>query len=43
MIVGCGSKSGRDKGVYFARIPSVITNQGEEAVKREANALDFCD
>ena len=33
MIVGCGSKSGRDKGVYFARIPSVITNQGEEAEK----------
>ena len=33
MIVGCGSKSGRDKGVYFARKPSVITNQGEEAEK----------
>ena len=33
MIVGCGSKSGRDKGVYFARIPSVITSQGEEAEK----------
>ena len=33
MIVGCGSKSGHDKGVYFARIPSVITNQGEEAEK----------
>ena len=22
MIVGCGSKSGRDKGLYFARVPS---------------------
>ena len=31
MIVGCGSKSGRDKGLYFARVPSVVTNQGEEA------------
>jgi len=31
MIVGCGSKSGRDKGLYFARLPSVVTNQGEEA------------
>ena len=31
MIVGCGNKSGRDKGLYFARVPSVVTNQGEEA------------
>ena len=31
MIVGCGSKSGRDKGLYFARVPSVLANQGEEA------------
>ena len=31
MIVGCGSKSGQDKGLYFARVPSVVTNQGEEA------------
>ena len=31
LIVGCGSKSGRDKGLYFARVPSVVTNQGEEA------------
>lgn len=31
MIVGCGSKSGRDKGVYFARVPSIVTNQGDEA------------
>ena len=33
LIVGCGSKSGRDKGLYFARVPSVVTNQGEEAQK----------
>ena len=33
MIVGCVSKSGRDKGVYFARIPSVVSHQGEEAEK----------
>ena len=31
MISGCGSKSGGDKGLYFARLPSVVTNQGEEA------------
>ena len=32
-IVNCGTKSDRDKGVYIARIPSVITNQGEELKK----------
>ena len=31
MIVDCGSKSNRDKGINFARVPSIITNQGEEA------------
>ena len=31
MVVGCGNRSGRDKGIYFARVPSVVTNQGEEA------------
>ena len=31
MIVGCGNRSGRDKGIYFARVPSVVANQGEEA------------
>ena len=30
MVVGCGNRSGRD-GIYFARVPSVVTNQGEEA------------
>ena len=29
-IFGCGTRSVRDKGVYMARIPSVVTNQGEE-------------
>ena len=33
MIVGCGNQSSRDKGIYFARVPSVVTNQGEEAEK----------
>ena len=33
LIVGCGNKSGQDKGLYFARVPSIITNQGEEARK----------
>ena len=31
MIVGCANRSGRDIGVYLARVPSVVTNQGKEA------------
>ena len=31
MIVGCANRSGRNNGVYFARVPSVVTNQGKEA------------
>ena len=31
MIVGCANRSGRDNGVHFARVPSVVTNQGKEA------------
>ena len=33
MIVDCGSQSARDKHLHFARVPSVVTNQGEEAEK----------
>ena len=33
LIVGCGFKTGRDKGVYFARVPQIVTTQGEEAKK----------
>ena len=29
-VFGCGTRSVRDKGISMARIPSVITNQGEE-------------
>ena len=29
-IFGCGTRTVRDKGVYMARIPSVVTNQGDE-------------
>ena len=29
-IIGCGTRRVRDKGVYMARIPAIITNQGEE-------------
>ena len=29
-IFGCGTQTVRDKRIYMARIPSVITNQGEE-------------
>ena len=36
MIVGCSNRSGRDNGVYFARVPSVVTNQGKaENLSRE--------
>ena len=31
MIVGCGSESAPGKDLHFARVPSVVTNQGEEA------------
>ena len=30
MIVGCADRSGHDKGVYFARVSSLATNQGKE-------------
>lgn len=33
LIVGCGNKSGRDKGLHFSRVPSVVINQGEETEK----------
>lgn len=33
MIVDCGSKTSCNIGLHFARVPSVITNQGEEAEK----------
>ena len=29
MIVGCGSESAPSKDLHFARVPSVVTNQGE--------------
>ena len=28
-VVGCGKRSGRDKGVSFYRLPVEITHQGE--------------
>ena len=31
LIVGCGNRSGREKGLYFAKVPSIIGNQGKEA------------
>lgn len=36
LIVGCGNRSGRNKGLYFAKVPSIIENQGNEA--RELSA-----
>ena len=32
-IFGCGTQSGCDKGINMARIPSIITSQGEEVRK----------
>ena len=31
LIVGCRNKSGWDKGLYLAKVPSIIENQGKEA------------
>ena len=33
MVIGCGSESAPGKDLHFARVPSVVTNQGEEAEK----------
>lgn len=33
MVVGCGKQNAPDKDIHFARVPSVVTNQGEEAEK----------
>ena len=33
LIVNCGSRSSREKGLYFARVTVVVTNQGEEGEK----------
>ena len=45
IVVGCGNRSGHDKGIYFARIPTVVRNQGVEAeiLSQEGIALDFCN
>ena len=32
-IFGCATRSGRDKGINMARIPSIIINRGEEVRK----------
>ena len=31
MIVGCGTKTIKGKRIYFASLPSIVTNQGEQA------------
>ena len=33
LIVSCGSKSTGEKDLKFFQVPSVVTNQGEEAEK----------
>ena len=41
LIVGCASKSTREKDLKFFQVPSMVTNQGEEAEKllRERRSL----
>ena len=43
MIVGCANRIGRGKGVYFARVLSVVTNQDKnaEALSRERDHVGF--
>ena len=31
VVVGCSSKSGKQKGLGFFRMPKIITNQGKES------------
>jgi len=33
LVVDCGSQSASGKDLHFARVPSVVTNQGEETEK----------
>ena len=33
MVVGCGRQSAPGKDLHFARVPSVVINQGDEAEK----------
>ena len=44
-IFACGTRTVRDKGVYMARIPSVVTNQGDElrilSEERQKNGQHF--
>ena len=35
LIVGCASKSTREKDLKFFQVPSAVTNQGEEAISRD--------
>ena len=45
VVVGCSSKSGKQKGLKLFRIPKVITNQGEEQEKLTTGEkrVDFYD
>ena len=37
LIVGCGSKWGGDNGVFFPKVPSIVTYQGEQAEELSIN------
>ena len=39
LFVGCGSKCGRDNGVFFSKVPWIVTNQGEQAEELPINDL----
>jgi len=40
-IVGCGSRSGRDKGVSFYRLPAEVTHQGERTLELSTKRRDL--
>ena len=40
-MVDCGSKSTRDKGLHFSRVPSVVTNQ-EKKPRNYQKKGDLC-
>ena len=41
LIVGFASKSTREKDLKFFQVPSMVTNQGEEAEKLLRESVDF--
>ena len=42
-IVDCGSKCGRDNGAFLSKVPSIVTNKGEEAEELSINEAYLID